>query len=315
MNTLLILSGLALLVIGGEYLVRASIALSFRFRLSKMVIGLTVVSFATSSPELLVSIQAALDGFSDISLGNVIGSNIANLGLVLGLTALIAPLYIDKDFYKFNWPVMMLFSIALYFILANDRLITQKEGIGLLLALAIYLYFLIQRARKNRKPESTKISDALSHTSYSKIIIWLIIGGLALFFGADFLVKGAVSFAIDLGVSERVISITMIAVGTSVPELAASIIAAAKGEKALSLGNLIGSNIFNIASVLGITAIIKPIAVNSDKILSSDMFWMIGFAAILIPLAFIPKKFVLGRYKGLLIFAGYLVFIALAFLN
>ena len=315
MNTLLILSGLALLVIGGEYLVRASIALSFRFRLSKMVIGLTVVSFATSSPELLVSIQAALDGFSDISLGNVIGSNIANLGLVLGLTALIAPLYIDKDFYKFNWPVMMLFSIALYFILANDRLITQKEGIGLLLALAIYLYFLIQRARKNRKPESTKISDALSHTSYSKIIIWLIIGGLALFFGADFLVKGAVSFAIDLGVSERVISITMIAVGTSIPELAASIIAAAKGEKALSLGNLIGSNIFNIASVLGITAIIKPIAVNSDKILSSDMFWMIGFAAILIPLAFIPKKFVLGRYKGLLIFAGYLVFIALAFLN
>ncbi|MBL4887810.1 MAG: calcium/sodium antiporter [Flavobacteriaceae bacterium] len=315
MNTLLILSGLALLVIGGEYLVRASIALSFRFRLSKMVIGLTVVSFATSSPELLVSIQAALDGFSDISLGNVIGSNIANLGLVLGLTALIAPLYIDKDFYKFNWPVMMLFSIALYFILANDRLITQKEGIGLLLALAIYLYFLIQRARKNRKPESTKISDALSHTSYSKIIIWLIIGGLALFFGADFLVKGAVRFAIDLGVSERVISITMIAVGTSVPELAASIIAAAKGEKALSLGNLIGSNIFNIASVLGITAIIKPIAVNSDQILSSDMFWMIGFAAILIPLAFIPKKFVLGRYKGLLIFAGYLVFIALAFLN
>ncbi len=325
MSVLYILLGLTLLVVGGEFLVRASVALSFKFNLSKMVIGLTVVSFATSAPELLVSVQAAMDGHSSISLGNVIGSNIANIGLVLGITAVIAPLAIDKDFYKFNWPVMMLLSVALYFILSNDHQIDTTEGIALIVALIVYLWILIVRARKSKKAETTEeVDDALAQVSGVKIFLWLVIGGVALWGGSELLVKGAVNLAESMGVSERVIAVTMIAVGTSVPELAASIIAALKKEKALSLGNLIGSNIFNIASVLGITAIIQPISMldeagilteDASKVLSQDIFWMIGFAAVLIPLAFLPKRFSLGKYKGLLIVIAYAVFVSLAFVG
>lgn len=314
MSILFILIGLALLVVGGEFLVRAAVALSLKFNISKMVIGLTVVSFATSAPELLVSLQAALDGFSDISLGNVIGSNIANLGLVLGITAIISPLVIDRDFYSFNWPVMMLFSIVLYFFLDSGGNLSRIEGIVLLAAISLYLLLLIQKARKSHK-DVEGLDESLKRTSGFKTGVWLIIGGVALYGGSELLVSGAVDLAAMLGVSERVISVTMIAIGTSVPELAASVIAALKQEKALSLGNLIGSNIFNIASVLGITAIIQPIFVNSEKILSSDIFWMIGYAFILIPLAFLPRKFIISRYKGMILFVGYVVFVGLAFIE
>lgn len=316
MSVLFIFLGLVFLVVGGNFLVRSSVALSFRFHISKMVIGLTVVSFATSAPELLVSIQAALDGFSDISLGNVIGSNIANIGLVLGVTAIIAPLTIDQDFYKFNWPVMMLLSIALYFILSSGRVISRVEGFALLSTLFIYLYLLIRRARKTRKTAVHVVLDeALVTVSSFKIIVWFLIGGVALFFGSHFLVTGAVDLATIMGISERVIAVTMIAVGTSIPELAASVIAALKKEKAISLGNLIGSNIFNIASVLGITAIIQPILVKSEAVLSSDIFWMLGFSAVLIPLAFLPKKWEIGRIKGIVIVVAYALFISLTFLS
>ena len=317
MSILYIILGLILLVVGGEFLVRSAVGLSFKLNLSKMVIGLTVVSFATSAPELLVSIQAALNGFSDISLGNVIGSNIANIGLVLGVTAVIAPLAIDKDFYKFNWPVMMLLSIVLYFVLKSGNEITLWEGVGLVALLAVYLYLLINRARKKASTYAVDdgIDDGLSKASNFKIVIWLLIGGVALYGGSELLVMGAVDLATAMGISERVIAVTMIAVGTSVPELAASVIAALKKEKALSLGNLIGSNIFNIASVLGITAIIQPIAVKSEEVLTSDIWWMLGFAAVLIPLAFLPKKFEIGRIKGLVIVIGYCAFISLAFLK
>ncbi|MCT8338525.1 calcium/sodium antiporter [Flavobacteriaceae bacterium TK19130] len=316
MSILFIFIGLVLLVVGGEFLVRASVGLSFKLRLSKMVIGLTVVSFATSAPELLVSVQAALDGFSDISLGNVIGSNIANIGLVLGVTALIGPLSIDRDFYKFNWPAMMLLSLLFYMLLKNGGDITRMEGGLLLLSLFAYLFFLLQRAKKQRKAEgaSEEVDDSLSDTSNFKIIIWLIIGGVALWGGSELLVMGAVDLALALGVTERVIAVTMIAVGTSVPELAASVIAAAKQEKAISLGNLIGSNIFNIASVLGITSLIQPIFAKSPEVVSSDIFWMLGFAAVLLPLAFLPKRFEIGRFKGLLIVVAYGIFISLAFI-
>ena len=315
MGIVFILIGLALLVIGGEFLVRSSVGLSFKLNLSKMVIGLTVVSFATSLPELLVSLQAALKGFSDISLGNVVGSNIANIGLVLGITAIIFPLHVDKDFYKFNWPVMMLFSVVLYFFLYNDAQISRGEGISFVLAMVVFLYVLINRSRKQETVVVEEVNDQLSKVSYFKIIVWLIIGGAALWGGSELLVKGAVDIAVIFGVSERVIAVTMIAVGTSVPELAASVIAALKKEKAISLGNLIGSNIFNIASVLGITAIIQPIPLQSEEVLSFDMLWMIGFAAILIPLAFLPKKFIFGRTKGLVIFIAYVIFVATTFLK
>ena len=317
MDYLLVLLGLVLLVVGGEFLVRSSVALSFKLHLSKMVIGLTVVSFATSAPELLVSLQAALNGFSDISLGNVIGSNIANIGLVLGITAIISPLAIDKDFYKLNWPVMMILSLGLYFILRSGQEISRTEGVALLLMLIVYLWVLIKKAKKARStmPIDDGIDDGLSKASNFKIVVWLLIGGVSLYFGSELLVNSAIDIAEHFGVSERVIAVTMIAVGTSIPELAASVIAALKREKAISLGNLIGSNIFNISSVLGITAIIQPIAVKSEEVLTNDIFWMIGFSMIILPLAFLPKSYQLGRKRGIVLMVAYAVFIGMTILK
>lgn len=312
MSIFYIIIGLVALVVGGEFLVRASVALSFKFNISKLVIGMTVVSFATSAPELLVSLQAALDGISDIALGNVIGSNIANIGLVLGITAIISPLAIDKDFYKLNWPMMMVVSFALYFLLKNDGKLDAVEGACLFIGLILFLFLLIARSRKQNKASVTEVDDSLAVVSGFKITIWLLIGAVGLYYGSEWLVDGAKTLAAQIGISDYAISVTVIAIGTSVPELAASVIAALKKEKAISLGNLIGSNIFNIASVLGLTSIIKPIVVNSPKILSTNIFWMIAFSAVLIPLVFIPKRFIISRYKGFVLVGAYIVFIYLA---
>lgn len=315
MNVLLIVIGLILLVVGGEFLVRASVGLSFKLKLSKLVIGMTVVSFATSAPELLVSLKAALDGVSDIALGNVIGSNIANIGLVLGLTAIISPLLVDREFYKLNWPMLMFMSFALYFFLKNDNILSTIEGLMLFSVLVVFLVLLIRDSRKKTKANMSigDVDESLAVVSNFKIIVWLFIGAIGLYFGSEWLVDGAKGLAKSFGISDYAISVTVIAVGTSIPELAASVIAALKKEKAISLGNLIGSNIFNIASVLGLTAIIEPVSVESAKILSTNIFWMIGFSAILIPLVFLGKRFSIGRKKGLLLFIAYLIFVGLAF--
>ena len=309
MSILYLFIGFTLLVVGGEFLVRSSVALSFKLNISRMVIGLTVVSFATSAPELLVSVQAALKDSPEIAIGNVLGSNIANIGLVMGITAVIAPLLIDRDFFRLNWPVMMFFSVLLYFFMYTENEINRIEGIIFIVLLVAYLYYLINRSRGSKGNVPADVDEKLQEVSNFKVVIWLLIGGLGLYFGSELLVKGAVDIAEKMGVSKRVIAITMIAVGTSIPELAASVISAFKGEKALSLGNLIGSNIFNIAAVLGITATILPIPISSSEILSQDMVWMIGIAAILLPLGFIAPKMSLSRYKGFLLFAFYMAFI------
>lgn len=314
MSIVFLLVGFVLLVIGGEFLVRSSVALSLKLNISRMVIGLTVVSFATSAPELLVSLQAAIDGFSDISLGNVIGSNIANIGLVLGLTAMVSPLMVDRDFYRFNWPVMMIFSIVLYFFLKSNYELSRIEGAILLFGLAAYLFFLIKRSRRKDNIIIEEVDESLKKVRGFKMTIWLLIGILALWGGSELLVKGAVDLATQLGISERVVSVTIIAVGTSVPELAASLIAAIKKEKAISLGNLIGSNIFNIGSVLGLTAIIQPIAVQSVEVLTTDIFWMLGIAFVLLPMLLIPKISEIGRKEGFVLLIAYSVFIVMAFI-
>ncbi len=313
MSLLWVILGFILLVVGGEFLVRSSVALSFKFNISKMVIGMTVVSFATSAPELLVSLQAALTGSPAIAITNVVGSNIANIALVLGITALVGAIAVDKSFYKVNWPVMMLFSVALYVFLKNDSIITALEGGILFMGLILFLYILIKRAKKDTVIED--VDDALAVVSNFKIFIWLIIGAAALYFGSKWLVEGATEIAKAVGVSEAVIGVSLIAIGTSVPELAASIIAAAKQEKAISLGNLIGSNIFNIGSVLGLTAMIKPIPIpdNSPEILTSHILWMLGFAAVLLPMIFIPKKLQISRAKGFFLVFAYGIFMFLVF--
>jgi cation:H+ antiporter len=314
MSIFYVIAGLLFLVIGGEFLVRSSVGLSFKLNLSKLVIGMTVVSFATSAPELIVSLQAALDGHPDLALSNVVGSNIANIALVLGITAIISPLSVDRDFYKMNWPVMVLLSLVLFFFLKNDNILNRIEGAILFISLIIFVYFMIKISRKNKiNKDEGDIDEALRETSNIKIFIWLVLGGVALWGGSELLVKGAVDIASKLGVSERVIGVSMVALGTSVPELSASIIAALRKEKAISLGNLIGSNIFNIASVLGLTAMVTPINVIDKGLLSNDIIWMIAVSTLLLPLIFLPRKLEISRFKGLILLLAYLIFIYLSF--
>lgn len=312
MDVVLMLLGFALLVVGGDFLVRAAVALSLKLNISKMVIGLTVVSFATSLPELLVSLNAALNGSPSIAINNVVGSNIANIGLVLGITALIGTIYVDKTFYKFNWPVLMLFSMLFYYFLSNDNKLSTLEGAILFIGLIV---FVISVLRKSSDTEPDDSIDELTVVSNFKIGVWLLIGGAALYFGSDWLVKGAIVIAKEIGVSEAVISVSIIAVGTSVPELAASVMAVVRNEKAISLGNLIGSNIFNIGSVLGLTAMIKPIIVEDPLIVSRDLIWMLVFAAILLPLAFILKRHELKKTEGFVLVFIYGIFIYMVFMS
>ena len=311
MSLLWVILGFILLVVGGAYLVRSSVALSFKFNISKMIIGMTVVSFATSAPELLVSLQAALSGLPAIAINNVVGSNIANIGLVLGITAMVGVIGVDKSFYKIHWPVMMLFSLVLYYFFKNDSLLTAIEGAVLFIGLILFLFLLIRKTKKDTSIE--KVDESLAIVSNFKIFIWLLIGATALYFGSEWLVKGAREFATSIGVSQAVIGVSLVAVGTSVPELAASIIAAAKQEKAISLGNLIGSNIFNIGSVLGLTSIIKPIPITDPQILLNDIFWMLGFSLVLLPMIFIKKRFQISRIKGFLLVFAYGIFMFLVF--
>jgi cation:H+ antiporter len=314
MDYFLLFVGVSLLVIGGEFLVRSSVSISLKLNISKMIVGLTVVSFATSVPELFVSVVAAVEGKADFALGNVVGSNIANIGLVLGITAIIHKLSTDKDFLRFYWPIMMLFSLFLYYFISTDLNLTSFEGILLLIGLVIYLLFLIIRTRTKKNVIIEDVDEKLKSASYFKVIIWLLIGVAGLYFGSEWLVTGATGIAEKLGVSDRVISLTMVALGTSIPELAASVMAALKKEKDLSLGNLIGSNIFNIGSVLGITAIIEPLTLDSPKMLNSDLVWMIGFALVLVPFALlIPKRYQLYRIEGSVLLVAYIVFVFMAF--
>ena len=311
MNLLWMFIGFILLVIGGEFIIRSSIALSLKLNISRLVIGMTVVAFATSLPELIVSINAAINDAPSIAINNVIGSNIANIGLVLGLTCIIGNMYVEKSFYKIDWPVMFAFSIILYFIIARDNIIDQYDGIVLFSLLIVFIIFILRASLKTYQQDS--IDNNLIHSTNFKTIFWIIIASVSLYYGADWLVYGAINFAEQIGVSEAVISVSIVAVGTSMPELATSLLAIVKNEKGISLGNLIGSNIFNIGSVIGITSMIKPIVIDDIQILNRDIIWMLVFALLVLLIALLPKKNVIGKIKGFFLLFLYSIFILLAF--
>ncbi|MFL2642881.1 MAG: calcium/sodium antiporter [Flavobacteriales bacterium] len=311
MNLALIFLGFFLLLIGGEFIVRSSVAISFKFNISKIVIGMTVVAFATSLPELIVSLNAAINGSPSIAINNVIGSNIANIGLVLALISILASIRVDSTFYNKDWPVMFTFSILLILFSINDYILTQIEGAILLFLLIVFIIYFLKKS--SNKEINDDIDNKLSLASNTKIFIWLLLSSLSLYFGAEFLVDGAVNFAKQINISEAVISVSIVAIGTSIPELAASIIAIVKNEKGLSVGNLIGSNIFNIGSVLGITAIIKPIHI-AQEIIDRDIIWMLFFAILLFVLALLPKRNKLSKFKGFIMLLSYFYFIFLVFM-
>ena len=306
--------GFLLLVLGGEFIVRASIAISLKFNISKVVIGMTVVAFATSLPKLLVSLKAAVNGSSSIAINNVIGSNIANIGMVLGLTAIIGNIPVVKSFYRLDWPVMMFFSLLLYFFLYNDNLLSSFEGLILFTSLIIFLFFVIRYNAKDLS-EADAIDENLNKTSGIKILIWTIFASFSLYYGAEWLVASAIDLAKSIGVSEAVISVSVIAIGTSIPELATSVIAIAKNEKGISIGNLIGSNIFNIGSVLGLTTIIKPILITDSNILERDIIWMLVFASLILILSIFPKKNNITKIKGFLLVVLYSIFILTTYIT
>jgi cation:H+ antiporter len=310
MDYLFIVLGLILLVLGGDWLLKSAVGMSVRLNVSKIIIGMTVVSFATSAPELIVSLKAALDGFSDIALGNVVGSNIANIGLILGVIMIISEMKVDASFFKTDWLAMIIASFLLYFLLLYDGEIARMEGAVLFLLIILFVIYLI----KTQKSNESEIEIELEKAMPMYLIVWfLLIGGGALYGGSELLIKGAVNIANAFGVSDRIIAVTVVAVGTSIPEFAASLIAAIKKESSISIGNIVGSNIFNIFSVLGLTAMIQPIKLVDQKLLSSDLLWMIGFAIVLLPLVLLPKRGYLDRKAGIILVLGYGVFIYMTF--
>ena len=306
MDFIYIAVGLLLLIVGGNSLLKAAVGFSLRLQIPKIVIGMTVVSFATSAPELIVSLKSALEGHADLALGNVIGSNIANLGLVLGITIIISTISVEKSFYKTDWPVMMLSSLALYAVIAFDGEIQRYEGIVLFVLLIVFLVYLLRF-------QKTAVIDEMSEDDEElplyKDVLFLAIGGLALWGGSELLIDGSVSLAKAFGISERIIGITIVSVGTSIPELAASVIAVLKKEKEISLGNLLGSNIFNVLAVLGITSMVTPVSITDMRLLTNDIFWMLGFALLVFPLVFFPVRMKLSWKEGVILLALYAVFI------
>lgn len=305
-NGLLIILGLLLLIVGGNWLLKAAVDLSLRLAIPKIVIGMTVVSFATSAPELIVSINAALEGFPDLALGNVVGSNIANLGLVLAVTILLSPIEVNRNFYSTDWPIMMLASLLFFFFIYFDGVLDQYEGIIMVVSLFSFLMYLLRFQKPAVIDKDDLPDEALP---LYKTILFLGLGGVALWGGSELLISGAVGVATLFGVSERIIAITIVSVGTSIPELAASVIGVIKKEKAISLGNLIGSNIFNLLAVLGITSIITPIYVSDQGLLTNDIFWMLGISFLILPLVFFPKGLRLGWRDGIILITFYIAFV------
>lgn len=312
MVALLILVGLVLLIAGGEGLVRGAASLALRLHIPPMIVGLTVVSFGTSAPELMVSLQAALKGHPDMAVGNVVGSNLSNIGLILGLTALFFRIEVDRKDFRRDFLFLLLFT-GLYYGLLLDGETNFFDGLLLLLVLGAYLFLLLRSVRIHRvKAREEKVEVQVPDPLW-RSLLFIVLGLIGLKYGADLLVNGSVTLAEIWGVSERVISLSIVSVGTSLPELAASIISAFRGQKEMALGNVIGSNIFNIGSVIGICSLITPVAPESDQILTTDYWWMIAMTLAIPVLMWFPRQFQFVHWKGGLLLAGYLTYLWVIF--
>ena len=307
MDYLGILFGIILLSYGGDLLTKSSIDISLKFSVPKIIIGMTVVSFATSAPELIVSLNATLDGLPSFAIGNVLGSNIANIGLVLAIITIIYPITLKHRFYYTDFPLLMISTALFYFIIYTDNQISRTEGFILLILITAILFYLFIYQKKSISEFSEEIEN--NKISITKSFMYIIFSGSLLWLGSETLIKSAVTVANKFEISERVISITMVAIGTSIPELAASIVASLKKQNDLSIGNLIGSNIFNLLVVIGVTSSIIPIGGIENSVIFNDMLWVVLFSAIILPLAYFGKRNVLTRKKGIILLILYLIFI------
>jgi len=289
LSLLLVAGGIAVLGFGADVLVRGAVTIARIVRVSPAVIGLTIVSMGTSLPELTVSIAAALRGSADLGMGNVVGSNIFNIGAVLGLTAIVRAVSVHSSAIRLEWPFMLVASFQLL-LLARDGALDRLEGAFFVIGLVLFTLYVVRLGRtevgvveaeglaanveRHQSPAGSRAGAAAL----------LVVAGVALLvLGGELLVSGAVQLARAAGMTERIIGLTIVAAGTGTPEVATSLMAARRGESAIALGNVIGSNIFNILGILGITALVRPLTVSSAMV-SNDMVWMLGFAALLLPM-------------------------------
>ena len=293
-----LLLGLVFLIVGGDLLVRSAVSFADKFGVSSFLIGVTIVSFGTSAPELMVSIQAALDQASDIAIGNVLGSNIANIALVLGISVVIRPLNIDTNTYKLSWWVMLISSL-LFILFLLDNVITKMEGLMLIAGLFCFIILSIKRNIPNEESIISKINIQTG-------ILFFVLGAIGLYFGSELFVESAISIASFFDVPKFVIGITVVALGTSLPELVTSIVALIRGQNNISLGNLIGSNVFNVFAVLGITSFIQELGTKSI-LLYLDFGVMLAVMLVFGYYLFIRKK--ISRIAGLVLLFGYFSYI------
>ena len=301
MVVVFLLLGIVFLLVGGDLLVKSSAALAARLSVSPFLIGITVVSFGTSAPELLVSLNAALQGSTGIAMGNVIGSNIANIALVLGLTILIRPINLESKRYLFSWLIMLISSVMFYGF-SMDGVIDPIDGLFFIAGLILFISLSI------RYRHSSIDEEEIEERINTRLIpLYFILGAVGLYFGSEFLVANSVIIAKYFGLSEFVIGITIVALGTSLPELVTSVIAILKGQSSISIGNLIGSNIFNVFAVLGITSLVRPLDADTS-LLISDLPIMLGVTLLLGLFLFISRK--LRRIEGVLLISIYLIYLA-----
>lgn len=307
----LILSGLVALVIGGEVLVRGASAVAAAFRIPPLVIGLTVVAFGTSTPELGVSLQAAFSGASDVAIGNVVGSNIFNVLLILGISSLVTPLVVSSQLIRFDVPLMIAVS-CLTWALASDGVVSRIDGSILFAVLIVYLVICLRTARRESKAVKDEFAAEYAGVDHEPARLPLqftliAVGLVCLGFGSKWLVSGAVAVATSFGVSELVIGLTIVAAGTSLPEVVTSVVASFRGERDIAVGNVVGSNLFNLACVLGLTGILSPdgIPVSAEAI-RFDMPIMCLVAAACLPIFFTGSR--ISRTEGIVFLIGFVAY-------
>ena len=294
--------GLILLVLGSNYLLKSAVDLSLKYNISKVVIGLTVVSIATSAPELLISISSVLKNASDIAISNVIGSNIANFGLVLGLALFFSKIKITKKTIIHDWNFLMIVSLLFTFFSLSNNEINRAEG-GILFTLLVCSLLYVFKSSDKQKSEKEVIDK-----SNFKLIVIIVFSSLMLFYGSEFFVKSSIYFADYFGVSERIIGLTIVAIGTSLPEVVTTLVAVFKKELDISIGNIIGSNIFNILAVIGLTAIVKPLEISSKENLQFDLSVMFAFMLFLFLFYSFSKTKILGRINGIILLMSFVIY-------
>lgn len=319
LNILLIVLGLVVLIAGAEGLVRGAASLAAKLKISPLVIGLTVVSFGTSAPELTVNMLSAMNGSSDLAIGNIVGSNIANILLILGISSLIVPLTVKGTTVWKEIPLALL-GVCLLFVMGNDNLfdqvpfdaVTRTDGIVLMSLMAIFMYYIfgMSRAEREKKDADADVDEDIATYSVPISILMTVVGLAGLIIGGRMLVTAAVAIAQAAGLSESLIGLTIVGVGTSLPELATSVVAAIKRQADIAIGNVVGSNIFNIFWILGLTGTILQLPFNSA--INVDVLVSIGATLLLFAFMFLGKKHMLTRWEGgsfLVLYAGYLVYL------